>query len=154
MEIEKATKKIQQYCSGKERCESQIKEKLSSYELHENEIEDILYQLRTLNFWNEERYARAYAHDKQKFNSWGPFKIRYSLSQKHVDSSLIDKALKTIDYKTFKNALQNLLIKKYEYRQFNDKYNARKKLTAYASNKGYTYDMINTVLDEIIPPNE
>ncbi len=150
MEIQQARTKIQRYCARKEHCEYEIRGKLISYELQNNEIELILEELRDLNFWNEERYAQAFVHDKQMFHSWGPMKIAYALKRKHVPSAIIDMAMRRIEYKTYYRTLSSLLQKKYQVTTYKDNNDARKKLSRYAQNKGYPYDMINEVLDDIL----
>lgn len=143
--------KIQRYCARKERCESQIRKKLKTYEASENDIERILKELKHYNFWNEQRFAASYVHDKHKFNSWGPFKIRNALSGLQVNETLIDKAMSSISYEEFEETLHRLLVKKYKINSYENEIIARKKLSAYAQNKGYSYDMINAVLGELLP---
>ena len=52
-----ALSKIKQYCVYQERCYAEVKEKLHSYNLDKQEVEEILSQPVEENYLNEERFA-------------------------------------------------------------------------------------------------
>lgn len=153
MEIAKVIEKIQRYCARSEHCESEIRKKLLTYEpeLKETDIEDILLHLQKFNYWDERRYAMAYVHDKHEFNYWGPMKISYALKGKEVPDTIIYEAMKQVNEEEYLDTLHYLLHKKYSLDTYENTLEARKKLSRYAQNKGYTYELINSVLGKILP---
>ncbi len=58
---EQALPQIKQYCVYRERCHSEVKEKLYSLALYKNDVEQLMAQLIEENYLNEERFAIQYA---------------------------------------------------------------------------------------------
>ncbi len=148
IDLKDVINKIERYCVSRERCASEIRERLVKYypEIGEDEIEDILFHLKNTNFWNEERFASAFVHDKHEFNAWGPIKIRFALKNKQVDERIIYEAMQRIDDEKYIDMLYGLLQRKYKLTSYEDEMDARVKLSQYAQSKGYPYDMINVAL--------
>lgn len=94
--INDVLQKAKHYCAYRERCHSEVREKLYSLRLHKNEVEQLLTQLIEEKFLNEERFAIAYAGGKFRIKNWGKEKIRYALKQKQVSAYCIRKALNSI----------------------------------------------------------
>ena len=49
------------YCAYQERSQQEVRDKLYQYGLHQNEVEQIISELITEGFINEERFAIQYA---------------------------------------------------------------------------------------------
>src|ERR1041384_3800157 len=98
---EQAFKKIKQYCAYQERCHSEVREKLYSFELYKKDVEQIISQLIEENYVNEERFAIQYAGGKFRMKQWGKVKIKHALKQKQVSEYAIKKALKEINEKDY-----------------------------------------------------
>ncbi len=94
---EQAVPKIKQYCAYQERCHSEVRDKLYSFGLHKNEVEEIISTLITENYLNEERFAIHFAGGKFRMKQWGKVKIKKALKYKQVSDYCIRKALKEID---------------------------------------------------------
>ena len=102
MQVQKLTPglafpKIKAYCAYQERCHSEVKEKLFSYGLSKNDVEELISKLVVENYLNEERFAIQFAGGKFRIKQWGKTKIRYELRQKQVSGYCIKKALSLID---------------------------------------------------------
>ncbi|RZL47153.1 MAG: RecX family transcriptional regulator, partial [Pedobacter sp.] len=52
--------KAESWCAYQERSQQEVRNKLYEYGLHQNEVEDLISELITTNFLNEERFAMAY----------------------------------------------------------------------------------------------
>jgi len=89
--------KAENYCVYQERSQQEVRDKLYQWGLHHDDVEDIIAQLITDNFLNEERFAIAYAQGKLRMKGWGKIKIRYHLKNKRVSDPLIKIALRAID---------------------------------------------------------
>jgi regulatory protein len=76
------------------------------------DLEEIISQLVSEDFLNEERYARSYVRGKFRMNRWGRFKIRMMLKQKQVSEYSIDKGMEEIDEEEYLSTIDDLLIKK------------------------------------------
>src|SRR5882672_10627124 len=74
-----ALSKIYRYCAYQERSHREVKNKLFEYGLRSSEVDEILSQLITEGFLNEERYAKAFVGGKFRMMKWGRVKIQRAL---------------------------------------------------------------------------
>ena len=109
---EEALQKAKQYCAYQERCHSEVKEKLYSFGMNKKEVDELLSELISENYLNEERFAILYAGGKFRIKQWGKVKIKYSLKQKQVSEYCIKKALTGIDEKDYTKTVQKLFDQK------------------------------------------
>ena len=107
---EEALQKAKQYCTYQERCHSEVKEKLYSFGMNKKEVNELLSELISNNFLNEERFAIQFSGGKFRIKQWGRVKIKNALKQKQVSEYCIKKALAAID----DNDYQKTLVKLFE----------------------------------------
>ena len=94
------------------------------------------------------RYATAYAREKAMIAGWGETKIRYMLSAKRIDRSLVDQALMEIDGDKADSRLHKLLENKAKTLKADPQ--IRLKLLRFALGRGYQYDDVVRVLQGIL----
>jgi len=90
--------KAESYCAYQERAQQEVRDKLYDWGLHHDEVEEVITELITTNFLNEERFANAYVSGKFNIKRWGKIKIKQGLKLKRIPDKMIIKALNTIDY--------------------------------------------------------
>jgi len=145
--IEKALQKIGQFCAYQERNHKEVKEKLYSYGLYKDQVEELISKLIQENFLNEERYAIAYAGGKFRAKDWGKNKIKYGLKQHQVSDYCIKKALKTIDDEDYVKTLQKLYVAKEKtLKSEKNIFIKKRKIQQYLMQKGYEVSLINELL--------
>lgn len=145
--IEKAFQKIKQFCAYQERNHREVKEKLFSYGLYNDQVEGLMSQLIEENFLNEERFAIAYAGGKFRMKDWGKNKIKFGLKQQQVSDYCIKKALKTIDEDEYVQKLQKLYSAK--ERTLKSEKNIiikKKKIQQHLMQKGYEASLVNELV--------
>ena len=148
---EQALQKAKQFCAYQERCHSETKEKLYSFGLHKNDVEESLAILIEENFLNEERYAIAFAGGHFRTKQWGRVKIKYALSQKKVSAFCIKKALAQIDEADYEKCLQKLAKAKIiTLKNEKNVFIKMKKLQNYLLQKGYEGSLISSILKTIV----
>jgi regulatory protein len=144
---EKALQKIGQFCAYQERNHKEVKEKLYSYGLYKDQVEELISKLIQENFLNEERYAIAYAGGKFRAKDWGKNKIKYGLKQHQVSDYCIKKALKTIDDEEYVKTLQKLYAAKEKIlKSEKNIFIKKRKIQQYLMQKGYEVSIINELL--------
>lgn len=141
-----ALTKAEHFCSYQERAQQEVRNKLYEWGLWTDVVENIISQLITTNYLNEERFAKAYVQGKFKQKAWGRIKIKQGLKLKKVPDVLIKKALLTIDADDYLQALHKLLTKKAPLVKEKVAYKRHYKLQQYALSRGYEGDLINDVL--------
>lgn len=128
-----------------------MRDKLYAFGLYRDDVDEILSELISENFLNEERFARAYAGGKFRMKKWGRIKITEGLSARGVSSNCIRLALTEIDDADYRDTLQKLLEEKQSTLQVNDRFVLRDRLSRYVIQKGYEPDLVWSVLREMLP---
>ena len=110
---EQALQKARHYCGYQERSHAEVKEKLYSFGLRRQEVDETLSRLIEDDYLNEERFACQFAGGHFRMKRWGRVKITYELKQKQVSEYCIRKALKEIDEDDYIKTLEKLAADKW-----------------------------------------
>jgi len=147
---EQALPKIKQYCVYQERCHAEVKEKLYSFNLYKQEVEEIVSQLVEENYLNEERFAIQYAGSKFRMRQWGRIKIKHALKQKQVSEYCIEKSLKQINEDDYLQTLNKLTEQKLKtLRGEKNIFNKKRKLQDFLLGKGYENEHVKKRVNKI-----
>ena len=149
IEPEYILNKLRSYCALQERCISEVEQKLTEWKVGHAGSEKIIEQLIKEDYLNEERFARSFAGGKFRINHWGKTKIIYELEKRKVPDLIIQIGLEEIDDAEYEETLKEVLIRKNREIKDNDPYKRKQKLTAYAFQKGYHYELIRKIIAEI-----
>lgn len=140
--LKQVKRKIANYCAYRERCSSEVRDKLEIYECQPEEIEDLLLFLNTEGFLDDERFCRAYARDKFRQNKWGKIKIRQYLKHKQLPTELIETGLNHIPEDEYISTLEDLVHKKYQSVKGDSDYIKSNKTAQSIVGKGYESDLV------------
>lgn len=139
--------KASDYCVYQERSQKEVRNKLYDYGLYKDDVEEIISDLVTEGFINEERFAKAYAGGKFRIKKWGRIKILQGLKQHNISSYCIKKGMEEIDEEDYVATIQSLMDKKIDTLDVSDSYSARKKVANYLAQKGFEPQLIWDMLD-------
>lgn len=145
---EQARTEMKRYCASQERSHEEVRSKLIERGVYGEELENIMAELIADNFLNELRYAKAYVSGKFRINTWGRNKIKAGLKLQKISDYNLKKAMSTIDESEYLKVLKELLIKKKNILPATG-FDLRKKLFAYALQKGYESSSITDCIDDI-----
>jgi regulatory protein len=137
-----ALSKIYRYCAYQERSHREVKNKLFEYGLRSGEVDEILAQLITEGFLNEERYAKAFAGGKFRMMKWGRLKIQRELEIEGLTPKCITRGLAEIDSKDYSKILVSLLKKKSAVVSEPDAFKKKNKIARFAIGKGYEPELV------------
>jgi regulatory protein len=143
--------KIQKYCAYQERHHQEVRDKLYSYGLHQNDVEELITELITCGFLNEERYAKAFAGGKFRVKHWGKNKIVNELSFRGISKRCIQTGLKEIDDTDYRKELQRQLKKKIQSTIEVNLFKRRDKVARFAIGKGYEPELVWTYVMDLLP---
>jgi len=147
-DVKVARTKAENYCAYQERSQQEVRDKLYEWGLWTDAVENIISQLITDNFLNEERFARAYTQGKFNQKGWGRIKIKQGLKLKKVPLVLIKKALLGIADDDYLNTLQRVLTKKANTVSEKNPFKRKYKLQQYALSRGYESDLVADVIKD------
>lgn len=143
--------KIRHYCAYQERSHKEVRSRLFDYGLYSSEIDELISDLITEGFLNEERYARAFAGGKFRIKKWGRIKIVNDLESSGISQNCIKTALSEIPEPDYHKTLHEILEKKIESLSDENVFVKRDKAARYAIQKGFEAELVWKQLKELIP---
>jgi len=140
--------KMAKYCAYQERCVKDVKDKLKTYDIPQASKDEILDYLLDNRFVNDERFARSFVRGKLNQSGWGVNKIRFHLMQKGIDKDVIDEAFGQTDEEVYKQKLIDILKAKSKTVKAETDFERKRKLAAFAMQKGFEGALVWEVLKE------
>ena len=141
--------KMAKYCAYQERCVKDVRDKLKTFDIPEEEKTKILDYLLDNRFVNDERFAKSFVRGKINQSGWGVNKIRFHLIQKGIDKDIIDEAIGQTDNEVYRQRLIDILKAKSKTIKADSDFEKKRKLAAYAMQKGFEGNLIWEVLKDL-----
>jgi len=135
-------------CSKREYCPEDIRVKIISWGLGEDEAVKAIRALMTENFLNEKRYAEAFVKDKFNYNKWGKVKIASHLRMKKIPAAIISSALSLIDDESYRKAAAGLLSSHRRSIKARNQYELKGKLLRFGLSRGFETDLLYGILND------
>ena len=145
--------KLESFCAFRERCSNEIVSKLKELGADNDKTEIVTAHLLENNFFDDARFAHAFARGKHRLKKWGKEKIIRELRYKQINNDLIQEAVKGIDEDGYDDVLYMLLQKKSDALSRTNKENYKQKLINFAYQKGYSYSDIEKTLQLLLNQN-
>ncbi len=146
---EDALDKLQKYCAYQDRCHKEVRTKLLDLGIYGEDLENVMADLISEDFLNEERFARSYARGKFRMKKWGRNKIRRELKSRQISEYCIKKGMKEIEQAEYEAVLLALLTRKNEILRENSLFKRKNKLFKYAYLKGFEADLIQSFVKDL-----
>ncbi len=151
-EYSKVLDRLQAQCSKREYCSYDILRKgLAAFDGDREQASRLLESLIQDRFVDDLRYATAFAREKSRLTGWGPAKIKYMLVGKGIPKSVVEEALREIDPDEALRKMRSVLEAK--YRTLAGDPQEKFKLLKFGLTRGYEYDAIAPVVDDILKKN-
>lgn len=149
MTEEQALARLTALCASAEHCTGEMIDKMTKWEIPEEAQARIMEHLVSNKYVDDERYCRAFVHDKMEYNHWGRRKIEQALYVKHVDKAIQTKVLDEIPDSDFIDILRPLLDQKRRQTRADNDYEMNIKLMRFAASCGFTIDQIRQCIEEV-----
>ena len=143
--------KAASYCAYQERTQDEVRQRLKKWGVwEEDEADELIAELISMNYLSEERFAKTYAGSKFRQKKWGKRRIKQELARRGLTDYNIDQGMNEIGDTAYEEALKDLLKKKSETleRTESDARKRKQKLVRYALSKGYESELIWRILNE------
>lgn len=144
----KAKNKALRFLSYQRRSTKEVKDKLEREGFETFIIEETIAYLKSYNLLDDLEYAKAFMEAKARQNKYGPERIKFELYKKGIPREIIDKVLE--EYPDEYSIAYNLALKKKKTYKTNDRRVLYGKLGNFLQQKGFTYDCILRVLEDIL----
>ena len=147
MNKEVALEKMKAYCAYQERCQKEVQDKLFKLSIDNEIAEEILIELITSNYLNEQRYAEAFVSGKFRIKGWGRIKIKQHLKQKQISEYCIKKGLNEIEESEYLSKIEEWIIKlDHKYSSLN-LFDRKGKIAQRLTAKGFETSLVWEVLN-------
>lgn len=141
-----ALRKAASFCAYQERTQQEVRDRLNEWDVYGDEAEEVIAELISQNYLNEERFAKSFAGGKFRVKGWGKHKIQQHLKQRGITGYNLDQAMKEIAPADYRQTLTDLLDKKRRSLRDDNPLVIKQKLFRYGISKGYETDLIVKVL--------
>ena len=150
-DIERAKSRAINYISGKLKTKYEVRLKLKEKDFTEDIIDEVINILEKEEYLNDRLYCEVFIEDKKQLNGYGKNKIKSLLIQKGISKSVFEDFLDEFEYEEeFDNALKMGIKKLNLLSNEEDVFKKKQKLINYLAYRGFSFDVINDVLREIL----
>ena len=156
---QEAYARLASYCAQAERSPSDLRRRMQRLELEEELQAELLTRLECEGFVSGERFARAFVHDKHRFNGWGPRRLEHELRRHGIASSVIATALEELEEETSAEdeeprVLQLLRAKQRSLPAGLERRKAYDRLMRFGLYRGYDYDEVREAITQLLDTEE
>ena len=138
--VDEAIIKLENFCAYRERCPKEVLARLKELGMIGAEAEQIFEVLREDGYFDEARFAMAFAGGKFRMNHWGRIRIRQELRMRDIDAQIIKQALASIEEEQYVQVLQELLEKRRQHYAGDPQ--AREKTAAALIRNGFESELV------------
>lgn len=146
--VKAALTKAMALCAGREYSSGDIRNKLNSWGIGDDDSDRIINKLVNENFINDTRYASAYVTDKFRQNKWGKIKIASQMRARGIPDEIIKSALDKIDDEEYRNVLNDLIKVYRKSVKAKNQYDLKGKLIRFGLSRGFESSLLYDVLDD------
>ena len=144
--IEKAKEKALRLLDYRPRSSKEIERGLAKAGFAEEVVEETLRRLEELGLIDDLQFARMWIKHRR---AMGKTRIKWELRQKGVSNDVVKEALSEVDPETEYQSAVGAARSRWERDKDPDQRARRRKLAAYLQRKGFGWDVINGVLNEL-----
>jgi regulatory protein len=145
-----AKAKAMRYVARRARTITEVRRKLREKEHPEPAIDVAVARLEELGYLDDADYAREYVRSRFASKGYGPVRLRQELKRRGVGKHQIEDALLLMDEGELLDAAREHARKRWpRLSDEDDPYRRRQKLNAYLRRRGFSYDVIRRVTDEV-----
>lgn len=148
-EIAKAFNRAVSYLSYQMRSEYEVKKKLLDAGFGESVVLEAIRKLEKLGFLNDETYSKALLETRKKTAKKGPMAIKQDLIKKGIDKKTLEKTLKTFTYEEQMQLAMQLAEKTVKMNSNKTPTQIKQKIQDVLIRKGYSFEIVNEILDQI-----
>lgn len=156
---QEAYARLASYCAQAERSPSDLRRRMQRLELEEELQTELLTRLEEEGFVSGERFARAFVHDKHRFNGWGPRRLEHELRRHGIASSMIAATLEELEEETSAEdeeprVLELLRTKQRSLPTGLERRKAYDRLMRFGLYRGYDYDEVREAITQLLDTDE
>jgi len=147
--VTKAKQKALKLLEYRPRSRKEIASRLAMAGFEEDVVEEALTRLEELGFINDAEFSRAWVNHRVTDNAMGSARIKWELRHKGISTEVVEEALSVVDADTEYRSAMDAAKHRWERDKDPDEWSKRRRLASYLRRRGFDWDIINKVLDEL-----
>ncbi|WP_455250634.1 regulatory protein RecX [Porphyromonas sp.] len=156
---QEAYARLASYCAQAERSPSDLRRRMQRLQLAEELQAELLTRLEAEGFVSGERFARAFGHDKHRFNGWGPRRLEHELRRHGIAPSVIAAALEELEEETSAEDEEPRILELLRAKQRSlpaglERRKAYDRLMRFGLYRGYDYDEVREAITQLLDTDE
>ena len=145
-----AKAKATRYVARRARTCQEVRRKLREKDHPDYAIEEAVARLKELDYLDDAEYAREYVRSRFRSKGYGPVRLKNELKERGVGRNEIEDAMLELDHDALRAAAREHAEKRWpRLAGEEDPRRRREKLTGYLRRRGFAYEMIRGVVEEI-----
>ena len=141
-------KKIEIFCNFRERCESEVVNRLKKENISANDAKKYLKKLKNDKFYCDTRYTSAFVISKFNLSKWGKTKIRLKLLQNKIEDSIIKEEIDKIEHDIYAETIKELVEKKLRRIKNRSDFEKKQLVSRYLYSKGYEPEKFISIINK------
>lgn len=147
---EQAFSKLSALCARAEHCRQEMAEKMRRWQLPADVQERVINRLIDGRFIDDERYCRAFVHDKLQYAKWGRRKIEQALYMKRIPEGVVARVFDEIEPSAYVETLRRVLEAKAKSVKADSRAELKAKLMRFAYGRGYSADDALPIIEDLL----
>ena len=150
-EVMRAKARALDYLAHKARTEEEVRRKLRQKDYARDVIDQVMAYLRDRGYLDDKAYAHEYVRRRFSHKGYGPVRLQMELKKRGIDRHLAETAVDDLfeDKDQFPAARAQAEKKWPRIAREDDPRKRRDKLYRHLKRRGFTYDVIQQVIDEM-----
>ena len=135
---------------------SEIKTKMNQKGYEQSSIDNAIKLLEKNGYLNDYAFGKSFIKDKQEFKKAGKNLLKQELYKKGIDRDVVDQLIEETvnEDEEYERALAVAQKKNNIFRASDDLNSKRRKLYGLLGRKGYSFDIISKVINEVLKENQ
>jgi regulatory protein len=151
--VRKAYDRALRLIAYRDRSESEIRRRLLASEFAEDVVDEVIDKLSEAGLLDDERFSREWVKSRTTSKPMGKTRIAWELRSKGIDPETVEEALQDRDEDTEYGLALAAAEKRLVKSSRNDPA-IREKLGSFLSRRGFDWDVIRRVLDQLCPKEQ
>ncbi|MDH7601246.1 MAG: regulatory protein RecX [Armatimonadota bacterium] len=151
--VRKAYDRAVRLIAYRDRSESELRRRLLASDFSEEVVDEVIRKLCDAGLLNDERFSREWVESRKLLKPMGRAGIAWELRSKGVDSETVEQALRDFDEET-EFALAMTAAERRLRKADRSDPTLRDKMASFLSRRGFDWDVIRKVLDELCPEDQ
>jgi len=140
--------------SYRPRTEKEVRDRLARAGYEEDVVEEVVAKLYELDFLDDKAFAERFVENRMATRPVGRRALTWELRKKGLDAETVAEAAESVDEETEREGALAAARSRVGRMAGLDRREARRKLTAFLQRRGFAWDTIHGVLDEILPSTD